>query len=407
VTRDRWVALIRDRLIFVKIAVVLLWLTWIVTIALSGFRRDIKGDPLGTDHIAFYAAARFIDEGRGVSIYDHAAVSQYQTEVSGKALLDAYRNPPFYALMYIPTSRLPYLASFWIWTIISVLLLWFGIRWLGSTKPATAFIYAFSFYPVFAVFSFGQNSLLSFGIFCLTFYLLRHGLLFWAGVASGLLLFKPQLLIGLGIWWLLSLRSYWKCLAGLSLMAVILAAISILVVPDETKIFIEKLREIAGYDAFNFWNLHNPRAFATLIAFDNKQVGTIVGLAFSVIAIACFVWFWRQHRDNMPVMFAAAVFLTLWASPHTMIYEWTLAIIPAVLLWEYVKEKRDDWILIFAVSWIALFISTPIARGLFEWTVDKQTGRDGWAIQISVPVMAIVAVWTARVLRDRPGTSLA
>lgn len=397
--RDRWVALIRDRLIFVKIAVVLLWLTWIVTIALSGFRRDIKGDPLGTDHIAFYAAARFIDEGRGPSIYDNAAVAQYQTEISGTGILDAYRNPPFYALIYIPSSRLPYLGSFWIWTVISVLLLWFGIRWLGPEKPVAAFVFAFSFYPVFAVFSFGQNSLLSFGIFCLSFYLMKRRLFFLAGLASGLLLFKPQLLLGLGLWWLLSLRSYWQCLAGLSVTGIALAGVSFLFVPEETRIFIQKLSEIAGYDAFHFWNLHNPRGFGTLIAFDNKKVGKIVGALCSLIGIGCYLWFWQRHRDNMPVMFGAAVFLTLWSSPHTMIYEWTLAIIPAVLLWTYVREKRDDWILIFAVSWVALFISTPIAKALFEWTVDKQTGLNGWAIQISVPVMAIVAVWTARVLQ--------
>ncbi len=402
-TRERWVALIRDRLIFVKIAVVLLWLSWLVTIALSGFRKDIKGDPIGTDHIAFYTAARFIDEGRGTSIYDNDAVAKYQTELSGADLLDAYRNPPFYALLYLPTSRLPYLGSFWIWTAISVILLWFGIRWLGSESPATAFVYAFSFYPVFAVLSFGQNSLLSFGIFCLTFYLMKRRSLFLAGLASGLLLYKPQLLMGLGLWWLLSLRSYWKCFVGLGITGAALAAVSFFAVPEETKIFIQKLPEIARYSAFNFWNLHNPRAFGTLIAYDNKKVGDIVGLVFLFIAVLCFIWFWRRQRENVPVMFAAAVFLTLWASPHTMIYEWTLAVIPAVLLWDYAKEKRDDWILIFSVSWIALFVSTPIAKGLFEATKNPDTGA-GWAIQISVPVLAIVAVWTARVLRT-PGST--
>ena len=56
-------------------------------------------------------------------------MTQYQPTLvdQGGSYLDAYRNPPFYALIYVPTSRLPYLVSFWIWTAISLALLWFGL----------------------------------------------------------------------------------------------------------------------------------------------------------------------------------------------------------------------------------------------------------------------------------------
>ena len=147
----------------------------------------------------------------------------------------------------------------------------------------------------------------------------------------------------------------------------VLAVVSTLLVPDETQLFVEKLPEIASYDAFLFWNMHNPPAFGTLIAFDNKSVGNVVGLIASLASIACFFLLWRRCRANVPVMFGGAVLFTLWASPHTMIYEWALALIPAVLLWDRVKGHRDDWLIIFAVSWIGLFISTPIA--------DAQTAR--------------------------------
>ena len=187
---------------------------------------------------------------------------------------------------------------------------------------------AMSFYPVFAVFSFGQNSLLSFGFFCLSFHLLERRQPFPAGLAAGLLLYKPQLLLGLGIWWLLSIRQYWRCLLGLTIAGLFWLAASIAFVPAETRLFLEKLREIAAYDAFWFWNMHNPRAFGTLIAFDNKQVGNIVGLIASLAGIVCFILLWRRCRANVPIMFGAAVFLTLWASPHTMIYEWALALHP-------------------------------------------------------------------------------
>jgi hypothetical protein len=328
-------------------------------------------------------------------------MAEYQTQLhdSSRWTLDAYRNPPFYALLYCPTARLPYLASFWIWTLIAVSLLWFGIGWLKTEKQLTAFILSMSFYPVFAVISFGQNSLLSFAAFCLTFHLMERNRLFLAGMAAGLLLFKPQLLLGLGVWWLLSLRRHLWCWLGLTATGLILVAISLMFVPSETRIFVKSLSEIARYDGFMFYLMHNPRAFGTLMAFDDKSVGNIVGLACLLGAIGFFVYFWIYRRDNPPMMFAAAVFLTLWASPHTMIYEWSLALIPAVLLWERVPEKRPEWLIMFSIVWFTLFVSTPIAKVLFDWTKDRQ-GNHGWAIQISVPVLGTVGVWAARQLID-------
>jgi hypothetical protein len=103
-------------------------------------------------------------------------------------------------------------------------------------------------------------------------------------------------------------------------------------------------------------------------------------------------------------MFAAAVFLTLWASPHTMIYEWSLALIPAILLWENVPEKRRVWRQVFVVSWIALLIAAPLSQSLCEWTRprDPAIAKQGWAIQLAVPVMAWAADRTIRALRAFP-----
>jgi alpha-1,2-mannosyltransferase len=400
VNRQALAQLVRDRFVFVRLATIGLWGAWIGQMATTGFTRDIEGKPIGTDHVAFYSAGRLIGDGQGERIYDIDFLWHYQPSLVNYdgLFLDAYRNPPFYALLYVPTARLPYLVSFWIWTIVSLVMLWFGLGWLGSANRLEAFIFSVSFYPVFATFSFGQNSLLSFGLFCLTFRALDGGRPLLAGIVSGLLLYKPQLLLGLGLWWMLSFSRYWKCLLGVALTGLFWLALSLILVPAETRLFVEKLKEIAAYDAFEYWNLHNPRGFGALIA-DDKLFGVRVGLVCLLAAVGVYLNFWRRHRDNMPVMFAGAVFLTLWASPHTMIYEWSLVLIPAVLLWERVPNQRDDWVLMFALSWVVLFISTFIAKTLMKWT-------GGWAIQISVPVLAVVGIWAMRVLRTESSPPL-
>jgi alpha-1,2-mannosyltransferase len=396
-------AWLSERLLVGKLAGAALWVVWIASLVFGSSKINARDERiwfdwtpqlLGADHLAFYSAAKLIQDGRGDVLYDYNALADYQSDLIGTRFLEAYRNPPFYALLYLPTARLDYVISFWIWTAVALGLLWCGIRWLGPRRPATVFVWALCFYPVFAAVSFGQNSLLSFAALCLAFRQLDRNKPFSAGLAAGLLLYKPQLLLGLGIWWLLDFRTYWRALVGLSVTGLLLLGISLLTVRAETLTFVERLRDIANYDAFYFYNLHTPRGFWTLLLFDDKRLGRMLGWACSLIALAAFLVFWRRHRGEMPLMFAAAVFVTLWASPHTMVYDWSLVLIPAVLLWERRPQQRDQWLPLFAAGWAVLFVSTPLAQWMFEKT--------GAALQLSVPVLAIVAALAARVLRREP-----
>jgi alpha-1,2-mannosyltransferase len=396
-------AWLSERLLVGKLAGAALWVVWIVSLIFGSSKINAQGERiwfdwtpqlLGADHLAFYSAAKLIQDGRGDVLYDYNALADYQSDLIGTRFLEAYRNPPFYALLYLPTARLDYVISFWIWTAVALALLWLGIGWLRPARPATVFVWALCFYPVFAAVSFGQNSLLSFAAFCLTFRQLDRNEPFSAGLAAGLLLYKPQLLLGLGLWWLLDFRAYWRALAGLTVTGLVLLGISLLTVRAETFTFVERLQDIAAYDAFYFYNLHTPRGFWTLLLFDDKHWGRRLGWACSLIALAAFLVFWRRHRGEMPLMFAAAVFVTLWASPHTMVYDWSLVLIPAVLLWERRPQQRDQWLPLFAAGWAVLFVSTPLAQWMFEKT--------GAALQLSVPVLAILAVLAARVLCREP-----
>jgi hypothetical protein len=123
----------------------------------------------------------------------------------------------------------------------------------------------------------------------------------------------------------------------------------------------------------------------------NKAVGTWFGVAGLVAAA---VWLWLFHRrfgSDERLMMAVAVFATLWGSPHTMTYEWALAVIPAVLLWDARPDLRPTWVPLFALAWVALFVSTPLTKA--------QLGLTGVAVQISIPVLASVALQADRALR--------
>jgi len=374
----------------------LMWVVWGVAAALGPGNLDLNGQVIGADHAAFHTAAALLADGRGAALFDYPDVVEFQAkqdELTGKpGFLDAYRNPPFYALLYRPTARLPYLSSYAIWAVIGVLCLVGGLVALRGRAVARPLVWTLSFYPAFATVSFGQNTFLSFGVFALVYRLLAADRRFMAGLAAGLLLYKPQLLFGLGLWWLFGIRRYWPALVGAAVTGLGLAGLSWLVVPDETLDWVRKLPEIARYSQFEFYNLHNSRGFGFLLTGD-QAVGQAFGLAGLVVTAG---WLWTFHRRFGPdvrLMMAAAVFATLWGSPHTMTYEWALAAIPAVLLWDARPDLRPTWVPLFALAWVAMFVSTPLTKG--------QLAVAGVAVQVSVPVLAFVGLRATRALRSR------
>jgi alpha-1,2-mannosyltransferase len=392
---NRLAQLLEGRVRLGLVAGALMWVIWAIGSILGPGNLDLNKQVIGTDHSAFHTAAVLIAEGRGDVLFRYPELAEFQARQEGivgkPGFLDPYRNPPFYALLYLPTAKLPYLGSYGIWAVIGLIGLVAGLALVHGRDIRLPLAWALSFYPAFAAVSFGQNTLLSFAAFGLVYRCLVNCHRFLAGLSAGLLLYKPQLLLGLGVWWLLAARRQWPCLLGLFVAGLFFAGLSAAVVPDESRDWVRNLPEIGRYDAFDFFNLHNPRGFGALL-FGNKLVGNWLGLAGLVLAVLWLGRFWRRHGQDDRLMFAAAVFATLWGSPHTMTYEWTLAVLSAVILWDSRPELRKLWVPLFAIAWTVLFISTPLTKG--------QLDVAGMAVQVSVPVLAFVVLRAEQALRQ-------
>lgn len=393
------------------------WLTWAGSIVLGahqhGAWRDHEGSLISADHIAFYSAARLVREGQQARIYDHNFIGGpdgYQATLVPCEwnTIIAYRNPPFYTLLYYPTAGLPYLASMVVWQLVGLGCLVLAVRLLRPERPWRTTAWALCFYPIFSIVGFGQNTFLSLLVFAAVYRLAADGRLFAAGLAGGLLWFKPQLLIGLFVWWGLLPVRYARCWAGVLVTGAALAAVSWVALPEASEAFVTSLKENVGYRGENLWNKHSPRAFWALIlpldepASENEVNPVILGLAAASALAGVGVAAWAAWRTGGPVdvMFPLAVFLSLWASPHALIYEWALLVAAAVVLWERFPDRRDAWLPLFAVAWLALGTSTTVAK----LQIDRQ-----WPVvlQVSVPVLAVVGWLVARELVRARGQSVA
>jgi hypothetical protein len=343
---------LRGRLWIAAAAGCVPWLVWIGGLISTGGTRDLAGNLVGADHLAFYHAARLIRDGESYRLYNYGelAADKYQQSLIGWDWngFEAYRNPPFYALLYLPTAGLSYYTSLAVWSVVSFALLALAIRLLSPVSTRRAFLWSLTFFPAFATISFGQNTFISLALFAGVYRLLTTDRRLAAGLAAGLLWFKPQLLLGLFIWWALEPRRYVRAWLGVGLTGCVLAAVSWLAVPDGSRSFVLTLAANAGFAEFGPWNVVNPKAFFALLLPGMPEGYWPLAVACSLAGIAVAWHVKRRTGAPVAVMFTVAVFLSLWASPHALVYEWALLVAAAVVLWDRFPASRDVWLCLFA-----------------------------------------------------------
>jgi len=414
-----------------------LWVCFFAELAIMFHNNNyvMNKQVMCADHLAFYTGARLTRFGHADRLYDYHFVGKYQNDLFAKdpvdpkydvwTMLEAFRNPPFYALVYWPTCGWPYMLSACLWLAVSLALAALGTWWLIERRFWWAFAWVLSFLPTFAAIDYGQNTPISFALFAAVFVLLRKQMPFAAGLVAGFLLFKPQLLLGLGVWALFDLRRKWPCAVGVLIAGVALAAVSIVCMPEATKGFRESFGSNLQFDSFEQHKMHNPLAFARLLLpaekiaaavaasesvdaakaeASRKRVEGQVRLVHNLIAGACslagfyqFWKLWRARRDDVAVMMGGVVFLTLWSGPHALIYEWMLLAATGLLWAREWRDRPHTWFALYAAAWGVLYFTTDLNYQILK--VSPVT------IQWSVPVLGVVGWYAVKMLtesRSRP-----
>src|SRR5207248_4149557 len=89
--------------------------------------RGVSRKSAGHDFLAFYTAGTFVRTGRANQLYDLDAVRAFQRDLVAREHLELadtsfgpFWNPPLFAWVFAPLSRLPYHAAWLIWTGFNV-----------------------------------------------------------------------------------------------------------------------------------------------------------------------------------------------------------------------------------------------------------------------------------------------
>ncbi|MGA8611911.1 MAG: glycosyltransferase family 87 protein [Xanthobacteraceae bacterium] len=342
-------------LFFVSLAAVVAW------IALSRGGLDVRGLPLGTDFISFYAASKLALSGHPDLVYNLADHLAAQQAIFGGAQLDytAFFYPPLFLLICLPLALVPYFPALAAWLAITSFACWRTITSLLGDGGKGLVIAMLAFPGVILTILHGQNAFLSTALFGMgILWLDRRAAL--SGVVFGLLAFKPQL--GLMIPVALIATGRWRTFlaAGCTVAAFVAVTAAVFGVATWQAFFaVSRLARAAleqdwigaekmqsAFAAVRLWHGSLPLAYG---------VQAVVALAACAVLILVM-----RKRPDAAAEGATLVTTSLLASPFLLDYDLMLLAIP--LAWIAREARKSEWLPWEKSTMFAAYITPLLSR---------------------------------------------
>ena len=351
------------------------------------------GATTGADFAVFHTAGELAADGGSDLLYEDRLAELANEKFGGDDEGNlVYLNPPVMAQVLQPLSAVPYRTAFVLWSAVTLVLTVAALAILRAPRPF--WLLAFVVPPALLNLQLGQNGAVGLVILAGVFALLRSERSAAAGLVDSLLLFKPTLALGVGVWWLITCRRHWRALLGAAAGGAVIVATSVVGVGVEPwRRFVEVATgESAGGSTWFTTASVTPWEFWRELLIGAEWLVMPLWLATAMVGVVAFRAFVRRTAGEESLHLAAAIALTPWLSPHLLIYDWMILFVPAVIVWSLVPQRRDRWVQLGA--W--LVIASVVWR-----TSSVQIDAFGRAVQFGVVIYGWVAVQAALLLVDR------
>jgi len=295
---------------------------------------------LGRDFLPFYTAGRIVAEGRGPALYDYATQARAQAEILAPARREGtayFTNPAFFALPYALLAKLPYRAAFLLHAAIMAAVAVAGVyllsRRLTVLRPwwRLSALVGLAWFPMANAVLGGQNPALSFALLAAAYVATAERRPWLAGVALGLLLYKPQ--FALPMLGLLLIRGELPAIAAAIGVGALEWAAGALAAGRDWP---ARMLGAIGFFTVEERLANGPTLVSLPEWFDYALGAPALGvvLAVALAGLTAYVW-WRRAdpaRKDFADYWALAVAAMLLASPHTQHYDTAVLLLPVLLL---------------------------------------------------------------------------
>ena len=400
---------------------------------------SLSGRPLfphlfGDDFLPSYMAGTFVRQGRVDLLMDYPAAERFQADLRRAEGLEQHGrtgpwlNPPFYALPFAALSALPYRAALWTWFGLNLAMLGGSVVLLyrmlpkESRRPGDAAAIAILLVcsmPGLQAMACQQNTFLSLLLLAGAVSLGRGGRPAWAGVAAGLLAFKPQLAVI--VWLTLAATLGWRAVAGVAASAGVLGAVTLLAMPGAIEAYLTRLPAALPHLRMTLpypWERQVTIQGFFRLLLQGRTAGPalplvallgglgMVTVGATVLGMLGRAWMGRRSAVGLSAgacdrATAAAVAAMPLLMPYYMDYDLLLLAVPALLM---AAGRCQDVASQRAAVWVGRRPDwrfrglVAVWAGLFAWLFVNAAVADATGVSLTVVLLATVAgatVWGA------------
>lgn len=318
--------------------------------------RDAGTDRLivQNDFVAFQAIARLAERGRLELAYDPGALLALERDFAkspDRELLPA-AYPPSFAWMMRPLAALDVVDAYRLWVAstlgaAALVVLLLARRWW--VVPLTPLMPAVAFCAVV-----GQNGNLSAALLGAGIGLLQSRPLA-AGIAFGLMTYKPQLAIALPLCLLAGGHLRALASAAATAVAIVLASVAAFG-PGPLLAFLSSLGPQADLffgSATHLWHRMPTVMAAVLQLTGHRAVAAALQALAALVALAALARIWR-HTERRDVRALGLVASMPLVSPYFFDYDLAVGIVPLALVAGRAAESGLTWprLLVMAALWV-------------------------------------------------------
>lgn len=323
--------------------------------ALSGSGADTAAGRLGGDHVEFYGTGKMVLDGQLDQLYEPDAQRAAQEPYAGDDGGFLYFGyPPHVAVLYAPLAAIPFRLS---WVITTALMVGATLGAFALLRPVVPVLQrawwpcialSLTFAPLFVGVGLGQNTGLSLLLVAASWRLLHDDRDLAAGVALGLLLFKPQLGIPLLVF--VAAASRWRAIGSAAAVgALTWVAGAIILGPDWVTTWLDGLSAFGEIDrASNAANAVSVLGVADGLAHGSAAAkATAILLDLAIVAAVALLWR-RRAATDLAGAFAVAVPAAVLLAPHALYYDAGLIVLTALVVLSRAPRSLP-WI---AAGWV-------------------------------------------------------
>ena len=315
---------------------------------------DAVSGGLGGDYPSFYAAGDVWLDDPGLApddLYEpdrqFAAQEPVLPSDADGNLYFAY--PAFFVAPFIPLAALSFSLSYLVNVVVMggcVVAALVVLRPCSATLRShlpEALAVSVTFFPLFRGVTGGQNTAFSLLLFAVVWRSLHGDRELPAGVAAGLLLFKPPLALPL-IGGLLLARRYRAFATSLVTASALYLGGAVLTGPEWPGAWMDAVRYLDRVDTpFNVHNFVSLPGVAEAIFGIDSTAAAIVGWGLAAVVAAVVAWAWFRRGVATSTVIPLTVVGSLLLSPHALYYDAGLLVLVGLLIADG-RVGRRSWL---------------------------------------------------------------